>query len=569
LLGRIYLRSLGDMQAGSQSQEMLKLAIEQYENLVRIEPKVIDHQLLLGRLYILNKDLLKAESAFKTALAVQPDSEEAVINLAYLYNEQGESKRAAAALSSLPEEARSAKLYAALGYTYEQQHEYKKAIEAYQKAVQLDKENLDALRGLAQNFLNDGQLEAALKQYAAVAEEDPQDAQAQLRIAEIQRRSGKLDAALDSLKKAERVVPDSLEVPYNLALVYEAQGRYEDEVLILQKLLERTAKADGKYSSAESNNRALFLERLASAYRQMGKTQQAIETYQRMLELNNDEAVSRGYQQIIDAHREAKQWALATQVAEQAVAKFPEDRNLKLMLAGQYADTKQPERGVQLAKSLLKEGPTAARENRETYIALSQIYSRLKMWKDAEEAAAQAERLSATPDENIYTAFVQGSIFERQKKYEQAEERFRQVLTRDPQNAMALNYLGYMLADRGVRLDEAVNLIKKALDVDPQNGAYLDSLGWAYFRQGNFVMSEEYLRKAVAKSSNDATLHDHLAELYHKTNRLKLAVAHWERALEEWNRSVPAEVDNNDVARVQKKLEGAKVKLAKQQQTER
>jgi Flp pilus assembly protein TadD len=143
------------------------------------------------------------------------------------------------------------------------------------------------------------------------------------------------------------------------------------------------------------------------------------------------------------------------------------------------------------------------------------------------------------------------------------------VLERDPQNAMALNYLGYMLADRGVRLEEAVNLIKKALEVDPQNGAYLDSLGWAYFRQGNFVMSEEYLRKAVAKSANDATLHDHLAELYHKTNRLKLAVAHWERALEEWNRSVPAEVDNTDVARVQKKLEGAKVKLAKQQQTER
>jgi tetratricopeptide (TPR) repeat protein len=568
LLGRIYLRSLGDMQAGSQSQEMLNLAIDQYEHLVRMEPKVIDHQLLLGRLYILNKDLLKAESAFKTALTIQPDSEEAVINLAYLYNEQGETKRAAAALSSMPEEARSGKLYAALGYTYEQQHEYKKAIGSYQKAIELDKENLDAMRGLAQNLLNDGQVEAALKQYSAVAEEDPQDAQAHLRIAEIQRRTGKLDAALDSLKKAERLVPDSLEVPYNYALVYEAQGRYEDAVATLQKLLDRTAKPDGKYTSAEANNRALFLERLASSYRQMGKSQLAIDTYQRMFELNED-AISRGYQQMVDTHREAKQWALATQVAEQAVAKFPADRNLKLMLAGQYADSKQPERGIELAKSLLKPEPAAAKDNRETYLVLSQIYLRLKQWDEAEAAAAQAEKLSTSPDENIYTAFVQGSIFERQKKYEQAEERFRQVLSRDPQNAMALNYLGYMLADRGVRLDEAVNLIKKALDVDPQNGAYLDSLGWAYFRQGNYVMSEEYLRKAVAKSSNDATLHDHLAELYHKTNRLKLAVAHWERALEEWNKSVPAEVDTNDVARVQKKLEGAKVKLAKQQQAER
>jgi tetratricopeptide (TPR) repeat protein len=122
-----------------------------------------------------------------------------------------------------------------------------------------------------------------------------------------------------------------------------------------------------------------------------------------------------------------------------------------------------------------------------------------------------------------------------------------------------------MLADRGVRLEEAVNMIKKALELDPQNGAYLDSLGWAYFKTGNNDMAEEFLRKAVAKSANDATLHDHLAELYHKTGKLKLAVAHWERALEEWNKSVAADVEQADVSRVQKKLEGAKVKLAKQQ----
>src|SRR4051812_15619680 len=88
LLGRIYLRSLGDMQAGTQSQEMLKLAIEQFQKIVQLEPKAIDSHLLLGRLYILNKDLLKAESEFKTAIQIDPGSEEAVTNLAYLYTEE-------------------------------------------------------------------------------------------------------------------------------------------------------------------------------------------------------------------------------------------------------------------------------------------------------------------------------------------------------------------------------------------------------------------------------------------------------------------------------------------------
>jgi len=139
------------------------------------------------------------------------------------------------------------------------------------------------------------------------------------------------------------------------------------------------------------------------------------------------------------------------------------------------------------------------------------------------------------------------------------------VLQLDPNNTMTLNYLGYMLADRNVRLDEALNMIKRAVELDPQNGAYLDSLGWAYFRMGNYDKAEENLRRAAEKTPNDATIQDHLGELYAKTGQHKLAVAHWERALTEWQRSVPADVDQQDVARVQKKLESTKVKLAQQQ----
>ena len=562
LLGRIYLRSLGDMQAGTQSQEVLKLAIAQYEQIVKIEPKAVDSHLLLGRLYILNKDLLKAESEFKTAIALQPDSEEAVTNLAYLYNEQGESAKAARTLTQIPEPTRSTKLYLALGYTYEQQHEPKKAIKAYKQAIALDHDNLDAMRGLAQNLLNDGQMEPSLEQYRLIVEADPQDAQAQLRIAEIQRRTGKLDAALESLKKTEGLVQDSLEVPYNFALVYAAQGRYDEAIQTLQKLLEKTSRPDDKFTLSEGNNRAVFLERLGGLYRETGKPQLALETFRKMLVLNDDNAI-RGYQQLVDTYRDMKQWLQATATAQEAVAKYPKDRNLKLMLAGQLADTGHVDEGLSLAKSLLK--GTNAKEDREVYLSVSQIESRLKRWPDAEAMVAEAEKRSSSVEDKQYVAFVQGSIYERQKKYDLAEEKFRRVLADDPQNSMALNYLGYMLAERGIHLEEAVSLIKKALEIEPQNGAYLDSMGWAYFKQGNYLLAEENLRKAVSRVGNDATLHDHLGDLYQKTGRLKLATAHWERALEEWNKSVPAEVETADVAKVQKKLESARVQLAKQQ----
>ncbi len=559
LLGRIYLRSLGDIQAGQGSQNVLKLAIEQYEQIIKIEPDNVDNHLLLGRLYRLNNDLQKAEGEFKTAVKLEPDSEEAVTTLAYLYNEEGDTARAGEVLSSIPDASRSAKLYSALGYTYEQQKQYKNSINAYRKAIELDRENLDAIRGLAQNLTNDGQTDAALEQYKIIADANPEDAQTYLRMAEIYRKSGKFDLALESLKKAGSMVQDSVEVPYNMAAVYQAQGRYDEAIQLLQDLVKKTEKADNSYTQPEKNNRSVFLERLGTIYRDNNNDTQAIETFRKMLTLG-DENAERGYQQIIDTYREAKQWQQATDAAKEAVQKLPNDRSLKMVYAAQLADMGQPDAGLQQVKSLLKGAP----EDRDVYITLSQMYSRLKRWPEAEEALDKAEQLSSKDEDKQYIYFLRGSTFERQKKYDPAEEMFRKVLTGDPQNASALNYLGYMLADRGVKLEEALGLIKKAVDLDPTNGAYLDSLGWAYFKLGKFEPAEDTLIKASQRIGTDPTVQDHLGDLYQKTGRLKLAAAHWERALSEWNRTVAAEVDQTDVARVQKKLESAKMKLAKE-----
>ncbi len=560
LLGRVYLRSLGDLQAGSQSGEVLRRAIEQYEALIKLDPKSMEDRLLLGRLYRLNNEIPRAEEQFQTALKLQPYSEEAVTTLAYLYNETNQSDKAAQILNALPADGRTARLYGALGYTYEQQKSYKKAVEVYRKAVDLDKENLDSRRGLAQNLLNDGQTEAALTQYKTIVAVDPQDPQSHMRIAEIYRRDGKFDQALESLKKAQSYTQDSLELPYNIAVVYQAQGKYDDAINLLKDLVSRTEKPNGNYNTGERNNRSVFLERLGTIYRENGKYEQANGAFRQMLVLG-DESAARGYQEIVDSFREAREWTRALEAAREGSTKFPKDRGLKLTLAAQLADTGQPEQGVQQARSLLN----GSGEDREVFIALAQINNRLRRHHEAEEFINKAIALSTSPDQLDYINFVWGSMLERQKKYEQAEALFKKALANDPKNAMVLNYLGYMLADRGVRLEEALGYVKKAVELDPQNSAYLDSLGWAYFKIGDYVLAEVNLRRASDRLSSDPTVQDHLGELYAKTGRLKLAAAHWENALQAWNKSVPADVDANDVQRVQRKLESARMKLARQQ----
>ncbi len=563
LLGRIYLRSLGDMPGGSGSDNVLKLAIEQYEEIVKLEPSNVDDHLLLGRLYRLNTDLQKAETEFKTAIKLDPSSEEAVTTLAMLYTDEGDSAHALQVLASVPDTARSAKLYSALGAAYEQRKEYKNAIDAYKHAVVLDRDNLDAIRGLAENLMNDGQLDAALEQYKVIVDSNPEDAQSYVRISEIYRRQAKYDQALEALKKADTLVPDSAEVAYNMAAVYQAQGRYDDATKLLQDLLKKSDT-----SQADRTNRAIFLERLGMIYREQENYTAAVDTFRKMITLGDDNARS-GYQEIIDTYREAKQWPQATAVAKEAVQKMPDDRDLRMVLDAQLADTGEVDQSVSDIKKMLKGGP----EDRDVYIRLGIVYTRAKRWKDAEDALAKAEQFSPKPEDKAYTWFLLGDTLQRQKKFDEAETEFKKALAAtpptDPQAAATLNYLGYMNADRGVRLEESLNYIKQALSLEPNNGSYLDSLGWAYFKLGKYDLAEESLNKAALHMGSDPTVQEHLGDLYQKTGRLKMAAAHWERSVQEWNKTVPAEVDTEAFAKVQQKLDAAKVQLAKEESEKR
>jgi tetratricopeptide (TPR) repeat protein len=153
---------------------------------------------------------------------------------------------------------------------------------------------------------------------------------------------------------------------------------------------------------------------------------------------------------------------------------------------------------------------------------------------------------------------------ERMKKYDAAEAEFRKVLEMDPENSSAMNYLGYMFADQNVRLDEAEKLIGKALDAEPNNGAYMDSLGWVYFRMGKFPQAEEQLRRALQKLSRDATVHDHLGDVYFGEGRIRDAMLQWQNSLKEFQAGAPTDMDQEELAKVQRKLEGARVRLARE-----
>src|SRR3984885_210503 len=498
LLGRVYLQSLGHVQNGGPSEKVLQLAIAEYTKIVELQGNDIESRLLLGQLYTLAHDTPHAEEQFKAAQHIDPSSEDVVLNLARLYSDSGDMTHAIAVLSAVPADDRTAKMDYALGMSYDQLKDNQKAIDAYGKAFDMEPDNLDAERGLAQALLNDNQLDPALKHFENISGGDPQDAQTYTRIAEIQRRQGHYEQALATLKKAKAIASDSLEIGFNEALIDDSLGHYDDAVQTLQELVKQTTHPDGQYSDAEKNNRSIFLDRLANLYREQDKTEPAVQTYQQLIALGGEYA-ERGYQGQVDAYRDAKQYDKATQVAQQAAQAMAKDKTVQLMLALQLADTNKPEEGIKLAKQQLR-GDAG---DRDVHLQLAQMYTRLRRWKEASDEIDTADSLSArkdgqpekrgasgpSQDDKIYVYFLRGALDERQKHYDSAEEQFRKILAIDSNNGMTLNYLGYMLGDRGVKLDDALSMVQKAVQLDPQNGAYLDSLGWVYFKMGQYALA--------------------------------------------------------------------------------
>jgi tetratricopeptide (TPR) repeat protein len=257
---------------------------------------------------------------------------------------------------------------------------------------------------------------------------------------------------------------------------------------------------------------------------------------------------------IIETLRIQHQPAKAMAEAEAAVKTYPKDEDLAILHATMLGEGGHVDEAVAQLQTFLTHRPI----DRGIYISIAQVYLQAKRFDAAQQAVQKALDLSPTPEDQKYALYLQGSVFERQKKYDQAEQMFKKVLAVDPQYSPAANYLGYMLADRGIRLEESVKYIQKALELEPSNAAYLDSLGWAYFKMSRYDLAAPPLEKAASKIQDDPTIHEHLGNLYLRMGKRAKAQEEWQRALKEWPEAVSNDFDAEQAKKLQKQLDELK-----------
>jgi tetratricopeptide (TPR) repeat protein len=556
LLARIYVRTLGDLSNISGQHDTLAHAAEQYREILRLDPADSDAALWLARLYRLQNEQDKAEGALRTLLAREPANADGTEQLTQLLLDEGKSQEAISLLQGSLQRAPTPRLGEMLGDAYTQAHDLANAEQAYRKVLGIQPDDINHHKELAQTLLNEEKFPEALEQYERLSQMDGEDPDNYIRLAEIYRQLKRLDKAEENVLLAKKRAPSNVEVIYYEASIYEDEGRYDDSIRVLSEAV-TAVKTESEFAATRRRALAILYQQLGQLYRETGNTTAAVNTFEEMLRLGTEED-RRARVLIIDTYREARDMSKALDAARKAADAYPKDRAIRIAQALVLGENAQTNPSVSALRALL-DGSSA---DFEIQIDIAQVYEQSKRWADAEQATHAAEKIAPDPSGKETTGFLLGAIFERQKKFDQAEEQFRKVLAANPRHASTLNYYGFMLADRGIRLEEAASLIQRALADDPNNAAYQDSMGWVYFKQNKLDMAELLLRRAAARESHDPTILSHLGDVYAKMGKDNLAEEQWRKSLDEWHRVLPADFEPAKMAEVEQKISALKHRIA-------
>jgi tetratricopeptide (TPR) repeat protein len=543
---------------------------------------------LLGRYLEGSGKIDEAVAAFRKAIALEPKSAEPRAELAGLYARQDKAPEAvAAAEDALTVDPRNQEANRILGSVLAALVEQRQAakpgddVAAYPKRAMAALEiargdgngDLSVDLSLARLYLEADRPAEAIPLLRRIVLEQPQYAEGSVLLADAQEAAGAPDAAVETLTNLLNDQPQFFRGRVQLAELYEHQRRWPqaaDAWAKVQTLNPRNTEVATRRATALINAgrpadaRDVLAAALKVAPNDLRMSFMLVQAQRDAGDLDAAEATARALQaahpqdartsyllaQTLDArgrHQDVVDF-LKPEIARQKAAKAKGGQ--VAMLLGSEGLALQQLRRYDEAVAVFKEAVDLSPEEPIRHVLLIQGYSGAGRHKEALDTAEKA-RVKFPQETTIL--YQLGAAFDRAGRQAESEKVFRDLIARDPLDAASLNYLGYMLAERRMLLDEAVAFVQRALTIEPDNPSFLDSLGWAYVQQGKLDLADPPLTAAAAKLPRNSVIQDHLGDLRQKQNRHADAIAAWQKAL-------TGDGDSLDRVRVQKKIDAARKK---------
>lgn len=453
----------------------------------------------------------EALASYEEALTHDPDSAFIAREAAELALEMGAADKALRwALRVLELEPKSAGAHVLLGRVHWARGDNKAAEAAFEEALKLDPRSSESIFSLG-NLLSTHSLERARALLQKFLDQNPAHAaEAHFQIAKLDLQGGKLKSAQEHLKAAIALEPDSESLParYSLAQAYEME--------------QSTDAALGAYLDIlrlEPHNTSL-LTHIGQIYFMKGRWEEAKAKFEAARSLQpNDPAANQWLAQFAERQGD---FAKAAEYLK-ASASLAEDPSLSLRLSYYLTQANALKEAVRVLESAVERWPN----NDQILYFLALGYDDLKDVAPAVKLLRKVAGLKPDWREARYQLAV---LLEKQGDIAEAEKEFRALLAARPDDASVLNYLGYSLADRGLKLAEAEPMIRRATALDPANGAYADSLGWVHFKQGRSTEAVKELQGAILLLPEDETVWDHLGDAYEAVGSSAAAWRAWKKA---------------------------------------
>ncbi len=519
ILGLVLANRVGGGQA---STDEARRAIEYLEKARGTLLPDLQVELMLARLHRGNDQSERAIGILEDLLEDEPGLVEAGLLLSEAFEAADRTEDAVAMLERVVGSGRpSSRALSRLGELYGQLDRWRDAVDAYELAASRNPRSTGIQRELANALLRAGQGDRASDVLRGLSEARPDDVSVLYQLSQVHLELGEYDEAEEAARRVLALEPGGIRGPYALAAVYARQHAYRAVVDTLAPAVEAQRRATSG-RGAGSYEFAGLLGQIGSAYEQLQDHDGAIRSYSEAFALFPS-SLSYGAR-LAQAYLDAGRPGEAKETIDKLTPHHPENLTLARLEARALGDGGDVEGGLEILRDRLERDLG----NPARHLALASYLSGYDRFEEASGALETAVR--RFPD-NVAVLFQLGAVLEQSERYADAERVFRNVIDHEPAHAATLNYLGYMLADRGERLEESVDLLQRAISVDPHNGAYLDSLGWAYFKLDRLDLAEPNLRKASEQMVWNSVIQDHLGDLMFELRRYAEAVVAWEASL--------------------------------------
>ncbi len=493
----------------------------------------------------LDGDLAGSIDELKQALSIQPDSPYLTTELVSMYVENSNVDLALSlGESSLAKNPGNTELRSIMGGLYFNLREYDKAIREYQTIIEIDPKNLVAYLYLATIYAQEKKYDSAEKAYRKMLAMDPDNIIGMYYYAKTLTQMNRWAEAEALYHKITLQGPAFEAAWLGLAALYETQNKYDEAIGVYRRYLEiNPARISFRMKIADLLVKANKHEAAEKEFQEVLKTDPANREVRTALgllyyDMRRFDAAAVQFLSLLEtAPNDDKLHYLLANALEQkgdlpaARVEYQKISTVFELYANAQIHTAmifKKEGRLDDAILVLTQAIQKKNDQAILYLYLSSLYEEQKNFAVAEKTVL--EGIGRFP-RNADLHYVRGSILEKMNRFEESIKSMETVLDIDPQNADALNFIGYSYADRGIHLDRAEQMIIQALKIKPDNGYILDSLGWVHFKKNQYVSALKHLQRARQLLPDDANIMEHLGDVYLKIGQDKEAMDHYRNAV--------------------------------------